>query len=392
MDLDRSIPKLVLDPANEGDLIALSYDRIKTASGNTITDFRPGSAAAAFVEGQVFALAELLYYVNMMPEAIAIEVFRLYGVQRSLGTSATGSLTFMLTDPAVDPFILPSGYTIPYLDTQIVITQTLAISPGASEGTVTAKVDAIGSQYNANPFDILATNTGLGRVKSVFNRTAFTGGSDVEPLEDLVARCQAATVSRNAIITQIDYEIAAQNVMGSGSRAVAMANLGADGTIAQQNAVCVFALDSSGKPASLATCQQVAADLKSRILFGTSVACLPAVLTNISIDISINVLAVSDEIASDVIGSIKDYLRPSTYNGGRTILHNEIGYRARLMPGVQSVDSVLINGDSVDYQLAQPWHYPVPGFINVNQIDRNGVTLSTAEAFGDNDYLIGNGG
>ena len=83
---DLNIPKLVLDPANEGDLIAMTYDRIKSASGGVINDFRSGTTIAALVEGQTFALAELLYYVNLLPEAIAIEVFR--ATSRSAPTPA----------------------------------------------------------------------------------------------------------------------------------------------------------------------------------------------------------------------------------------------------------------------------------------------------------------
>lgn len=387
MTIDLNIPKLVLDPANEGDLTQLAYARIQTASGNTITDFRPGSAVAAFVEGQTFALSELLYYVNLMPEAIAIEVFRLYGIQRSLGTKATGSLTFRLTDIAVDPFILPIGFSIPYLGTQIAITSSLVIPPGGQEGTVTAVISDIGSQYNALAFDILATNTGLGRVQSIYNRTQFTGGSDLESLDALVARCQAATVSRSTVITQLDYETAAQNTIGTGSRAVAVANLSSDGQTFRQNSVGVFLLDATGKPASLATCQQTVADLKTRILIGTGVFCFPAVLVSISVEVNINVLSLSDTVANDAIAAIKSYLRPNTYNGGQVILHNELAYQARLVPGVRSVDSLLINGDSLDYQLPQPWYYPTPSYIVINQIDSIGVTLSTAASFGDDDFI-----
>ena len=384
--LDLNLPKLILDPANEGDLTQLAYARIQTASGNTITDFRPGSAAAAFVEGQTFALAELLYYLNLMPEAIAIEVFRLYGVRRSLGTRASGSLTFRLTDVAVDSFTLPAGFSISYLDTQIVITAPLTIAPGGQDATVSATVSDAGTQYNANAFDILATNTGLGRVQSIYNRTQFTGGSDLETLDALVIRCQAATVSRNAILTQLDYEQAAQNVIGLGSRAVAVANLSSDGYSTRQNSVGVFLLDATGKPASLVTCQLVAADLKSRILIGTGVFCFPAILVPLTIEININVLSLSDKVASDVTEAIKSYLRPNSYNGGTVILHNEIAYRARLMPNVRSVDSLLIDGDSVDYQLAQPWYYPLPSLITVNQIDSNGLVLTTIGSFIDEDY------
>jgi uncharacterized phage protein gp47/JayE len=323
-----------------------------------------------------------------MPEAIAIEVFRLYGVKRSLGTKATGQLTFLLTDEAIDPFVLPAGYTLPYLDSNLVITESLVISPGAQEGTVASQVADIGSRYNAKPFDILVTTTGLGRVQSVFNRQQLTGGSDIESLESLVKRCQASTVSRNAVITATDYELAAQAVLGDGSRAVAAPNLAADGYTYQQYSVVVFLLDSTGKPASTTTCQQVAAELKSKILIGSNVACLPVVLKPIDVIITLNVRELSEGVALEVIEGIRSYLNPVTYDGGDVILHNELVYVSRLVRGVRSVDSVLLNGDAIDYQLEQPWHFPVAGYITVEQVDSKGLTLSTSASFGDDDYLI----
>lgn len=387
MSFDLNLPKLILDPTNEGDLVQLAFARIRAASGNTITDFRPGSSVAALVEGQTFALAELLYYLNLMPEAIAIEVFRLYGVKRSLGTKAAGSLTFRLSDPAIDPFTLPVGFTIPYLDSQLEVTASLVIPAGAQEGSVAAVVSDVGSKYNANAFDILATNTGLGRVESVYNRTGFTGGSDLETLEALVSRCQASTVSRNSVITRLDYETLAQGTMGTGSRAVAISNLSSDGLTFRQASVGVFLLDSDGRPASLTTCQIVASELKTRVLMGTGVFCFPAVLIPVSVEVNLNVLALSDTVANNVIDSIQAYLRPNSYSGGQVLLHNELAYQARLIAGVKSVDTVLINGDSVDYQLAQPWHYPTPSYITVNQIDVNGAILTSNAGFDDSDYI-----
>jgi uncharacterized phage protein gp47/JayE len=246
----------------------------------------------------------------------------------------------------------------------------------------------IGSRYNAKPFDILATTTGLGRVQSVFNRQQFTGGSDIESLDSLVKRCQASTVSRNAVITATDYELAAQAVLGDGSRAVAAPNLAADGYTSQQYSVVVFLLDSLGKPASATTCQQVAAELKSKILIGSNVACLPAVLKPIDVVATLNVRELSEDISASVIEGIRAYLDPATYDGGEVVLHNELAYVARTVQGVRSVDSVLLNGNAIDYQLEQPWHFPVAGYITVEQVDGKGLALSTSASFGDEDYLI----
>lgn len=379
--LDQTIPKIVLDPANEGDLTLMAYDRIKAASGGVIRDFRPGSAVASLVEGQTFALAELLYYLNLMPEAIAVEVFRLYGVTRSLGTKASGELTFMLSDPAGEQFTVPAGYRLAYLDNEIETLEPVVIPAGGQETTVAATMVDVGSSYNAQPFDVAITSPGLGLVSSVFNRAAFTGGSDLEPLETLIARCQAATVSRQAVITKLDYERFAQSIIGVGSRAVAVPDLAADGTSYRRGNVALFLLDATGQPASATTCQQVVAEIKPRVLLGTGISCLPAVLVPLQIEITANTVALSETVAEQIIENVRAYLDPASYDGGDIVHHNEIEYQARVVPGVRSVDAALINGDSIDYLLPQIWHYPSPSSITVYQIDINGATLTTSRGF-----------
>jgi Baseplate J-like protein len=386
MTLDLNFPKLVLDPGNEAELIQLAYTRIQTASGNTITDFRPGSAIAALVEGQTFALAELLYYLNLLPEAIAIEVFRLYGITRSLGTPATGALTFLLTDVAVDTFSLPAGYAIPYLDSSLILSTALYIPSGAQEGTVDVTAADVGSIYNAKPFDILATGTGLARVQSIFNRLPLSGGSDLEPLELLIPRCQAATVSRSAVITKLDYELSVQTFLGSGSRATAVPNLSADGISFLQSAVAVFCLDAAGQPTTAVANAAIKADLSRKILIGTSVTCFPAVLQNITTEITISVYSIDEVIARAVISKVMAYLNPVTYGGGLRVRDDEIQYRARQVDKVLTVDSVTLNTIlSTDVVFANGWTYPVPAIVAVTMNDASGrqLVITGGLGFGD---------
>lgn len=377
-----NIPKLILDAQNEDELTQLAYARIKTASGNTINDFRPGSAIAALVEGQTFALAELLYYLNMMPEAIAIEVFRLYGVERSLGTQAAGELTFTLTQPTSDIFILPAGYSIPYLDGQFTLLSSLVIGIGNSEATVSVRCDKVGAQYNANAYDVLITSIGLAKVGTIYNRNPITGGSDLETVDNLVARCQAATVSRTSIITKLDYELAAQKEMGVGSRAVLLPNLGSDGIAFKQASIGLFLLDAAGRPASLTTCSTVRAALVDRVLIGTDVNCFPAELNIIAIEVFCNVSNLSDAVGKTIIKAILAYMNPVTFNGGAQLRHNEIEYVARQVPGVTSVDSVLMNGDAIDLLAPRRYSFFYADSVSVSMIDPLGLTLTVYGGLG----------
>ena len=385
MTLDPNFPKLVLDPGNETELTQLAYARIASASGNTINDFRAGSTVAAFVEGQTFALAELLYYLNLMPEALAIEVFRLYGVKRSLGTRASGALTVLLESETTNGFTLPTGYAIPYLDTNLVLQSPLVINAGGREGTVPVLCDKVGSAYNAKPFDILATSTGLALVQTIFNRDALTGGSNLEPLDLLIPRCQAATVARNAVITKLDYETAAQSLLGVGSRAVAVPNVSSDGFSFLRSAVALFLLDSNGTPANPTNCNTVQTTLRPNILLGTSLACFPAVLVPLSIEVFLNVRSISEVIGNTLVAEVDRYLDPVLYTGGMMVKHLEIAHVCRQVPTVTAVDSVIVNGVAQDYLLAQSWYYPYAESVVVNMIDPSGLTLTVVGGRGDGD-------
>lgn len=377
-----NIPKLVLDPQTETELTELAYARIQTASGNAINDFRPGSAIAAFVEGQTFALAELLYYMNMMPEAIAIEVFKLYGVERSLGTAAAGELTFSLYEATLDPFSLPAGYSLPYLDTQLTLLTSLFIGVGNQEATVAVTCDSVGVAYNANAYDILITSIGLAKVKTIYNRKAITGGSDIESIDTLVSRCQAATVSRTSIITKLDYELAAQKEMGFGSRAVVIPNLGTDGIAFRQASIGLFLLDITGKPASLTTCAKVRAALFDRVLIGTDMNCFPAELNNVTIEVFCNVISVSDKVGKDIIKAVIAYMNPVTFNGGAQLRRNELEYVTRQVAGVTYIDSVLMNGEAIDLLAPRRYSFFAPDSVAVSMIDPTGTVYTVYGGLG----------
>lgn len=373
MALDPNFPKLVLDPGKESELVQLAYNRIKVASGNTITDFRAGSAVAALVEGQTFALAELLYYLNLMPEAIAIEVFRLYGITRSLGTFASGALTFSLAEPAVDVFSLPAGYPVPYLSGNLILQNALTIQVGSQEGTAPVVSDTVGKVYNANAFDVLATNNGLARVQSIYNRLPLTGGSDLEPLEALVKRCQASTVSRSSVITKTDYELAAQSFLGIGSRALAVANLAPDLISYLQASVVLFTLDAAGQPTSPTTNGLLKENLSTKILMGTSVTCLPAVLQPLTVEVNANVRGVDTALGSKIASAVVNYLNPAKWVGvNRLVRNDEIAFFVRSLDKVLSVDNVKIEGLDADYTLANLWTLPFASVVYVNMTDLMG--------------------
>ncbi|MBH8577223.1 baseplate J/gp47 family protein [Nostocaceae cyanobacterium CENA369] len=197
---NTEIPKLVLDPQNDDQLVQLAFDRIREASGGQLNDFRPGSPLAASVEGQVFALAELLFYLNMLPEALALEVFRLSGVTRNAGTKATGYLRFLLQTPLGSDFIINAGYSVPFKDSFFVLQEQLYIPAGATEADVLVQVYYEGSDLNCPAFGILISSTGVNCLQTIYNAEAITGGSDLETLKSTITRAQTTNTWKSDIV------------------------------------------------------------------------------------------------------------------------------------------------------------------------------------------------
>lgn len=377
-----TIPKILLDPANDNELVQLAYERIQTASGDTLTDFRAGSPLAALVEGQVFAIAELLYYLNLLPEAIALEVFRIAGVQRQEGTKSTGYVRFLLSNTLSDNFIINPGYTIPYNDTYFVTTEQLLIPAGAIEGDVLVESVREGSDLNIEPFGLVFGNPGLNFVESIFNPEAITGGTDLEILPSTIERAQQAIRSRGAVSSISDYETAAQNVMGEGSRAKAIPLLNSDKLTESTGHVHLFCCDANGVPITEALADAVKSDLLERIFAASFVWVSPNDQDPIDVEITATVYEISEELADNIANAVLDYLSPLNYEWGDKVRTSEISYRARGILGVLEIDSVNINELPVDHLLPNRFTAPFCDSLVLNLLQSDGTSSTFYRGLG----------
>lgn len=373
--LDPNLPKLVLEGDTLETLTAISYDTIREASNNTLTDFRAGSPIAALVEGQVFALSELLYYANLLPEATALELFRLYGVTRSMGTRASGVLTFQLNSISNVAFSLPVGYGLPFKDSTLVLTETLLIPPGAIRATAAVRAELPGSVYNAEAYGVSITLTGLANLQGAYNETAISGGTDIESISDCIARMQRAINTRMVLINQNDYELAAQELLGAGSRAICIPKLGSDKTSLAFGNISVFLLNTDGTPANPATTRNIQLALQERSVIGTSVFTWPMELYPVSVELFLQVANVDESLSLEVFNRVLRYLQPTTYAGGYKVRYNELAYVARSVEGVEAVESVLLNNDAIDIVLPNSYTLPHITSVTVSQVSAAGQVI-----------------
>lgn len=378
MSIDPNLPKLVLEGESLDDLKELSYNAILEASNGTITDFRAGSVTAALVEGQVFAISELLYYVNLLPEAISLELFRLYGVTRSLGTKAKGNLTFLLLNPQSTPFTLPVGYQIPFANSYLELTSVLYIPPGAISAKADVEMAVVGYRYNVASYSVSATGTGLGNLQSIYNEEPLSGGSDIEDIATTITRGQAAINSRKALINAADYEATVRELLGEGSRAICVPRLSSDKSTLAYGNIGVFILDSKGRAANSTLLADVKEQLADRLIIGTQLWTFPMELIPVTVAIYIQVDNINVTIADRVNDVIQTYLKPSLFPTSYKVRYNEIAFRARAVPGCTSVESVILNGDAMDLLLPNTYTLPSVTLVTVNQVSKLGDVLETS--------------
>lgn len=372
MSLD--IPRIILDPENEEEVIRQAYERIQAASDNTLTDFSAGSPIAALIEGQAFVYAELLWFLNRLPEALALEVLRLSGVSRSPGTKARGRLHFLLSAPISSDFILSQGFLVPYKESGYVTTEALVIPAGSLEGSASIEAVSEGRAYNAPGFAIAGGGQGMSYLQSVYNPDPITGGSDLEPLDELLRRSQRALRTRNVLVTAEDYESKAEELLGYGSRATVFPLIAADRITEKAGNVHVFLAGVDGKPPSTETCQTIQRDLKALSFAGASVWVSPVALSPVTVDAVVRVPQLSQGIADDCYRVVADYLSPLQFPLGSSIRIKELEYLVRSVQEVKEVVTLLINSQAVNIPMPNKYTTPELETLALTLVDSRGLS------------------
>ena len=305
---DFNIPSIILDPRNEDEVILSAYDRVRSASNGVINDFSPSSPIAALIEGQAFVQMELLWYLNQLPTALALETFRLLGVTRSPGTTAKGNVTFILSATLSTDFVVSAGYFIPFRDAGFITKTTLVIPSGALEGTVQIEATRQGSDLNVAAFGLTTSGLSLTYLQSLYNTEPINGGSDLEPLNVTVDRAQIAIRSRDTLISVEDYEQVSEFLLGSGSYATAYPLLSANKSTETLGHLHVFLLDAEYNKPSVATCQSIQSQLRERSFTGAAVWVSSADLYNIDLEIIVNVKSIDEKVVDDIFTAVSEEL------------------------------------------------------------------------------------
>lgn len=383
MSLD--IPKIVLDPDNDTEMRAQAFQRIRIASKDTLTDFSPGSPIAALVEGQVYAQAELSYYLNMLPEALALEVFRLSDVERSPGTAAVGELTFLLANPISSDFSLPTGYQISKGDLSYELIAPLYIAAGGITAIAPVRATATGSRHNLPAYGI-SQGLGVTYLRSVYNAEAIGGGTDLEPLTDYVKRASRATRYRGILVGKSDYEREALRLLPPGYSAVAVPFLTSDRINTDEGNVHIFLLNADDEPVSTALAGSIYSQLSDQVPAGFRLWVSSADVLPLDLAVVLKVPEATQALADSIYASLKAWVSSGGAGLGKDITIDDLRYHCRTVPGVERTLTILIGPDSVDKAMPTAYTQATIGSLT---LDLTEGAKNRIFVYGDSGDLVG---
>lgn len=375
-----------IDPRNEVQIVDAALTRVFNASGGTLNDLSTSSVTRALIEGQAFAAAELLYYVNKLPLAVIIEFLKVAGITRRDGTAATATLTFSLTAAISSPVTIPAGFQVtdPSGDVSFLTDIQLIIPAGSVEGTVTATAEIVGSVSNLAAFTLTNITQPLSFLSGVINLEAAAGGTDAETQNQAIARGLEAIRLRN-LVSASDYEAAARNALGVGSVAHAIGLLGQDKTSRQLGAVHLFILNANGTAPNTAQIQLVLDALTPRVQVGTSLYVSPLDVIDVDVDVVAKLRedANPTAVANALWAALQSFLNPAVYAVSQSVILKEVEYRLRLTSGVEFIQAATLNGSTTNLPMSLPYSVPSAHSIFCTLIDQDGTSYQILKGAGE---------
>lgn len=379
----------VIDDRSEEILYQQSLQVVLNRSRGQLSDTSDSGPLGVLLRAQAFATAELLYEVNKLPLALALKLLELAGTVRQLGAKSRAELTFYLTAPRSNAFVIPKGFEVSSTgDARFYTDSVLIIPAGLSSGNVSATSGDVGAVMNMPAYSINQVVQPLAFLASVINIEPSQGGADAESIESAIARGLVTLRSSNPVTTK-DFENLAQAAMGSGSRARAIGLLASDKISKQLGAVHLFLLSSTGEPANQALISEVYASISPRIMLGTTLYVSAMEITPISgiVTLKLKEGVNPNSVADSLWFEYQQFLSPTAYEPGSALLIQELQLALRFSFGVSFIESMEVNGRAQNVPMPNDYTLPLAYSLAVNMIDSDGTVIQTTRGAGESiDY------
>lgn len=314
-----------LDPRNVNDVVRGVQSRMHIESGGKLTDFTPASPLAAISEGVGFAQAELLYYLNNLPEAVTVQWLRSLGVQRKIGSRALVDITFYRIPGYTRPITIPSGTKV-YADGGQVYILIDQVRMTGSSATVTAQSERWGSVYNVGANAINRIEKNFLGLDFITNLLPAEGGTDLESIDSMKLRAFELFGRRN-LTSRNDFEREVEAIAPEASLVRVLPYSERFG----ENSRGIFIVAGGADGAELAdtTKSLLLTSLRDRVPLDVNVYL--AAPTILPVEVTVNILwdprvttTFSDTLASQINSTISEIISPEYLGLGTSIAYTDI--------------------------------------------------------------------
>jgi uncharacterized phage protein gp47/JayE len=321
---------LQLDSRNTEALVRALQSRIFLESDGKLNDFTPASPLSAIVEGQAFAQAELLYYLNNLPEAFSLQWLRQLGVQRKIGSRALADVTFYKVPGYQRVLIIPSGTKLIASGGQVFVTLAeVRISETDNSVTVSCQSERWGSAYNVGEGEINKIERNFAGLEFLRNESPAVGGTDTESVAGMKSRA-FEVLSRRNLTTSQDFENEVITLVPEASIVKALTyeeRYRLTSALSGNVVICVG--DSDGGGLSSSNLEYLVSSMRSRVTMGTNISFVSPNI--VPIDVSVEILydptqmsVSTDYLASQVLETLRNYINPANIPLGSDLNYQDM--------------------------------------------------------------------
>jgi hypothetical protein len=322
---------LQLDSRNVDDIVRAIQTRMFIESEGGLNDFTPASPLSAISEGQGFAQAELLYYLNTLPEAVTVQWLRSLGVQRKLGSRSVVDVTFYRVPGYSRPVSVPAGTRVFARGGQIFTTLEQVRITGDSF-TVTAQSERWGETYNVSANEITRIERNFLGLDFITNLEPASGGTDLESVDQMKIRAFELLGRRN-LVSREDYRSEVRSVAPEASIVEVMPyEERFQDDVGNNRGIFIIAGGEDGSPLPVATQSLLLTSIRDRVPLDVKIFLSPPTIFPVEVVVTISwnprvTTTFTDTLASRVNSILQEIFSPSRLGLGVSVSYTDVSRR-----------------------------------------------------------------
>ena len=258
-----ALPDIQLDIRNEQELLEQATQYVVQKSGGKMGNMSPANPLSFLLEGQVYAGAELLWYLNKLPSKLLSQWLSYWGLGIAAPSAAVGSVQVQLTGTLPTTVSLPSGILFGAGPVMFRSTQSVDILPGSSSVSVPVEALESGVAGNVPQYSINTVISSTPFVKSATNPVALSGGSDEVAPEDALQEF-TASIRDQSLLSKSDYIRVSQKFLGPDWSVRVIPNMDPATSASISGSVAVLIGDRRNESTPIGTLQALNSHLKMK--------------------------------------------------------------------------------------------------------------------------------